>query len=81
MWLAMLQFERKLQVLECIGMGINTFKNFHLGRYIVDIRSEITFNGSVGRPRKTKFRPYIRRYTSPNENFKYSYPLIEKHEI
>ena len=22
------------------------------------------------------FRPYIRRYTSPNENFEYSYPLI-----
>ena len=25
---------------------------------------------------KLNFRPYIRRYTSPNENFEYSYPLI-----
>ena len=24
---------------------------------------------------KLNFRPYIRRYTSPNENFEYSYPL------
>ena len=22
-------------------------------------------------------RPYIRRYTSPNEKFEYSYPLVE----
>ena len=26
---------------------------------------------------KLNFRPYIRQYTSPNENFEYSYPLIE----
>ena len=25
---------------------------------------------------KLYFRPYIRRYTSPNVNFEYSYPLI-----
>ena len=25
---------------------------------------------------KLNFRPYIRQYTSPNENFEYSYPLI-----
>ena len=25
--------------------------------------------------RKTNFRPYIGLYTSPNENFEYSYPL------
>ena len=24
---------------------------------------------------KLNFRPYIRRFTSPNENFEYSYPL------
>ena len=24
---------------------------------------------------KINFRPYIRQYTSPNENFEYSYPL------
>ena len=25
---------------------------------------------------KLNFQPYIRGYTSPNENFEYSYPLI-----
>ena len=25
---------------------------------------------------KLNFRPYIQKYTSPNENFEYSYPLI-----
>ena len=28
---------------------------------------------------KLNFRPYIQRYTSPNENFEYSYPLIILH--
>ena len=31
------------------------------------------FYGSVV---KLNFRPYIRQYTSPNENFEYGYPLI-----
>ena len=49
---------------------------FHLGRYIVGY----TFGNHVLRLRlrvavKLNFRPYIRRYTSPNENFEYSYPL------
>ena len=30
---------------------------------------------------KLNFRPYIRRYTSPNENFEYSYPLILFQEL
>ena len=28
----------------------------------------------VGGAVKRDFRPYIRRYTSPNENFEYGYP-------
>ena len=48
-----------------------------MGRYIVGY----TFGNHVLRLRsrvavKLNFRPYIRRYTSPNENFEYSYPLI-----
>ena len=54
----------------------NHIQNFHLGRYIVGY----TFGNHVLRLRvrvavKQNFRPYIRRYTSPNENFEYSYPL------
>ena len=48
----------------------------HVGRYIVGY----TFGDHVLRLRsrvavKLNFRPYIRRYTSPSENFEYSYPL------
>ena len=57
--------------------GNNHIQNFHLGRYIVGY----TFGNHVLRLRsrvavKLNFRPHIRRYTSPNENFEYSYPLI-----
>ena len=50
-----------------------------MGRYIVGY----TFGNHILRLRsrvavKLDFRPYIRRYTSPNENFEYSYPLIDK---
>ena len=67
-------FERKLQ--KCIGMGITILKIFILGRYIVGY----SFGSHVLRLRsrvavKLNFRPYIRRYTSPNENFEYSYLL------
>ena len=52
------------------------YSKFHLGRYIVGY----TFGNHVLWIRlhvavKLNFRPYIRRYTSPNENFEYSYPL------
>ena len=45
-------------------------QNFHFGTYIVGY----TFGNHVSRLR---LRPFIRRYTSPNENFEYSYPLNE----
>ena len=54
-------------------MGITIFKILigGGGGKSSDIRSEITFFTE-----KLNFRPYIRRYTSPNEKFEYSYPLI-----
>ena len=71
MRLATLQFETKLH--KSIRMGMTTFKISIWGGISLDIRldilSEIPFS-------KINFRPYIRRYTSPNENFEYSYPLI-----
>ena len=54
----------------------NHIQNFHLGRYnagytvgnhVLRIRSRVAV--------KLNLRPYIRRYTSPNAIFEYSYPL------
>ena len=60
-------FEEKM--LTAHKNGDNHIQNFHLGRYIVGY----TFGNHVLRLRlhisvKLNFRPYIRRYTSPNEN-------------
>ena len=60
----------------CIRMGITKFKMFIWGGISSDIRSKtpfLWFHQCVAV--KLNFRPYIRRYTSPNENFEYSYPL------
>ena len=35
------------------------------------------FTALLTHRRKLNFRPYVGRYTSPNENFEYSYPLID----
>ena len=53
----------------------NCIQNFHLGRYIIGY----TVGNLVLLPResgaiKCDFIMYIQRYTSPNENFEYSYP-------
>ena len=74
MRLATLQFEMKLQ--GCIRMGITIFKIFILGGISSDISLGIMFYGSASVAVKLILRLYIRQYTSPNENFEYSYPLI-----
>ena len=76
MRLAMLKFETKLQ--KCIRMGITTFKIFIWRGISSDILC--TSRNHILRLRlrftiKLNFRPYMRRYTSPNESFEYSYPL------
>ena len=54
-----------------IQLGDNGIQNFHLGRYIVGYTvGNLVLRVAV----KLNFRPYIRRYTSPNENFEYGYP-------
>ena len=73
MRLAMLQFETKLQ--KCIRMGITIFNIFTWGGISSDIHSEITFYGYVHASRKN----YISDCISTNENFEYSYPLINKY--
>ena len=55
-------------------MGITIFKIVIWGGILSDIRSEIMFYGSA----KLNFGPYIQEYTSPNENFEYSYPLSDE---
>ena len=74
MRLATLQFQTNLQ--KCIRMGITMILIFISGGITSDIRSKIMFFPLCSRVVvKLNSRPYIRRYTSPNENFKYSYPL------
>ena len=56
-------------------LGDNCIQNVHLGRYNVEYTVRNLFirwclSGAV----KLDFRQYIRRYTSPNENFEYGYP-------
>ena len=53
----------------------NHIQIFHLGSYIVVYTVGNHFYGAV----KQIFRPYFRRYTSPNEKCEYSYPLILSH--
>ena len=57
---------------ERIRMRITIFIFFHFGRY----NDGHTF-GNLVPPlaEKLNFPPYIRRYTSPNENFEYIYPI------
>ena len=55
-------------------MGITIFKVFIWGGISPDIRSEITF---LPLPSRVAVKLNFRRYTSPNENFEYSYPLID----
>ena len=56
-------------------LGDNRIQNFHLGRYIVGYTvGNLVLRRRISGAVKRDFRPYIRRYTSPNENFEYGYP-------
>ena len=56
-------------------LGDNHIQNFHLGRYIVGYTGgNLVLQGRESGDIKGDFRPYIQRYTSPNENFEYVYP-------
>ena len=55
-------------------LGDNCIQNFHLGRYIVGCTvGNLVLQRRVSGALKRDFRTYIRRYTSPNENFEYGY--------
>ena len=56
-------------------LGDNCIQNFHLGRYIVGYMFGNHGLRLCSRVvAKLNFQPYIRQYTSPNENFEYVYP-------
>ena len=52
-----------------LELGDNCIQNVHLGRYIVGYMVGNYLRGAV----KRNFRPYNRRYTSPNEHSEYGY--------
>ena len=58
-----------------VHLGDNCIQNFHLGRYIVGytVGNVVLWRRASGAV-KRDFRTYIRRYTTPNENFEYGYP-------
>ena len=56
-------------------LGDNCIQNFHLGWYIVGYTvGNLVLRRRASGAVKRDFRTYIRRYTSPNENFEYGYP-------
>ena len=55
-------------------LGDNCIQNFHLGRYIVGYTvGNYVLRRRVSGVVKHNFRTYIRRYTSPKDNFEYCY--------
>ena len=60
-------------------MGITIFKIFIWGGISSDILQKSRFTALLMHRRKTKFPAvYPTIYTSPNENFEYSYPLNDR---
>ena len=64
-----------MHLLSRIHLGNKCIQNFHLGRYIIGYTvGNLVLRRRVSGAVKRDFRTYIRRYTSPNENFEYGYP-------
>ena len=56
-------------------LGDNCIQNFNLDRYIVGYTvGNLVLRWRASGAVKRDFQTYIRRYTSPNENFEYGYP-------
>ena len=56
-------------------LGVNCIQNYHLGRYLVGYTvRNLVLQRHASRAVKCAFRQYIRKYTSPDENFEYGYP-------
>ena len=58
-----------------LELGDNCIQNYYLGRYIVGYTvGNLVLRRRASGAVKRDFQTYIRRYTSPNENFEYGYP-------
>ena len=63
-----------------MDLGDNCIPNIHLGRYIVGYTvGNLVLQRRTSGAVKGDFRTYIRRYTSPNENFEYVFPHSKLH--
>ena len=70
-----LYFHENKTLAKIFELGDNCIQNFHLGRYIVGYTvGNLVLRRRASGAVKLDFRTYIRRYTSPNENFEYGYP-------
>ena len=68
-------FQKNRNMVSCYYLGDNCIQIFHLGRYIVGYMvGNFVLRRRVSGAVKHDFRPYIRRYTTPNEKFEYCYP-------
>ena len=72
-------FQMKITIFTAVKiavyLGDNCIQIFHLGRFIVGYTvGNFVLRRRVSGAVKYDFRPYIRRYTSPNEKFEYGYP-------
>ena len=78
-WHAKLRFCHIIMTILCLSyinhLGDNCIQNFYLVRYIIGytVGNSVLQRCASGTV-KRDFRKYIRRYTSPNENFEYGYP-------
>ena len=67
--------EKRLLIGYVYHLGDNCIQNFHLGRYIIGYTvGNLVLRRRASGAVKRDLRTYIRRYTSPNENFEYGYP-------
>ena len=57
-----------------VNLGITVFEIFIWEVYRLIFGRKFSFTATRERRRKRDFRPYTRRYTTPNENFEYGYP-------
>ena len=70
-------YEQVVLVSLRINLGENCIQNFHLGRYIIGYTVEnLVLRRHASGAVERDFRPYIRRFTSPNEILNLIIPML-----
>ena len=68
---------QKLKTNNTTWLGDNCIKIFYLGRYIIEYKvRNLVLRLREGEGVKRDFRPYIRRYTSPNKYLNTVIPIL-----